>query len=37
MSKKEAKGLRNVFGEEDDDSSSDDINELHINKQFKDE
>ena len=37
MSRKEEKGLKNVFGEEDDDSSSDDINQLHINAKYKDE
>lgn len=37
MSKKEEKGLKNVFGEDDDDSSSDDINQLHINTKYKDE
>lgn len=37
MSKQEQKGLKNVFGEEDDDSSSDDLNQLHINEKYKDE
>lgn len=37
MSKQEEKGLKNVFGEEDDDSSSDDLNQLHINEKYKDE
>lgn len=35
MSKKETKGLKNVFGEEDEDSSSDDLNQLRINETYK--
>lgn len=37
MSKQEEKRLKNVFGEEDDDTSSDDLNQLHINEKYKDE